>query len=543
LVQCCAAANKDLFFERKCFNCGRNQHKDKIKQPGSDGVILLDGNHLGIESVVRAVRQYEKLAVDQHQLAAVGASRRVVEAVIDQGQAVYGINTGFGKLADVSISPQSLAELQRNLILSHCSGVGEFVPLEIGRAMLMLRANALMKGYSGVRPELIRLLVEMFNRGVTPAVPQQGSVGASGDLVPLAHMSAVLLGEGRAWVDGQLLPGAEALRRVGLTPLTLEAKEGLALINGTQYMTAYGVLGVYDAQVLAKTADIAGVLTMEALGALPDAFDAEVHRLRPHPGQMASAENVRKLIAGSGLINRSQRQRIQDAYSLRCIPQVHGATRDAIRYAGQVLTIEINSVTDNPVVLADGERIISAGNFHGQPVALATDFLGIAVAEMANISERRIERLVNPALSGLPPFLVSNSGLNSGYMISQYTAAALVSENKVLAHPGSVDSIPTSANQEDHVSMGSIAAKKLRAILENAQHVLAIELVCACQALEFVERRKLGPAAQAVYGLIRSAVPPLVQDRIIAQEIGEVRELITTGRIAAAAEAEVGKLH
>ena len=282
---------------------------------------------------------------------------------------------------------------------------------------------------------------------------------------------------------------------------------------------------------------------MEALGALPDAFDAEVHRLRPHPGQMASAENVRKLIAGSGLINRSQRQRIQDAYSLRCIPQVHGATRDAIRYAGQVLTIEINSVTDNPVVLADGERIISAGNFHGQPVALATDFLGIAVAEMANISERRIERLVNPALSGLPPFLVSNSGLNSGYMISQYTAAALVSENKVLAHPGSVDSIPTSANQEDHVSMGSIAAKKLRAILENAQHVLAIELVCACQALEFVERRKLGPAAQAVYGLIRSAVPPLVQDRIIAQEIGEVRELITTGRIAAAAEAEVGKLH
>jgi len=506
-------------------------------------VILLDGNHLGIESVVRAVRQYEKLAVDQHQLAVVGASRRVVEAVIDQGQAVYGINTGFGKLADVSISPQSLAELQRNLILSHCSGVGEFVPLEIGRAMLMLRANALMKGYSGVRPELIRLLVEMFNRGVTPAVPQQGSVGASGDLVPLAHMSAVLIGEGRAWVDGQLLPGAEALRRVGLTPLTLEAKEGLALINGTQYMTAYGVLGVYDAQVLAKTADIAGALTMEALGALPDAFDAEVHRLRPHPGQMASAENVRKLIAGSGLINRSQRQRIQDAYSLRCIPQVHGATRDAIRYAGQVLTIEINSVTDNPVVLADGERIISAGNFHGQPVALATDFLGIAVAEMANISERRIERLVNPALSGLPPFLVSNSGLNSGYMISQYTAAALVSENKVLAHPGSVDSIPTSANQEDHVSMGSIAAKKLRAILENAQHVLAIELVCACQALEFVERRKLGPAAQAVYGLIRSAVPPLVQDRIIAQEIGEVRELITTGRIAAAAEAEVGKLH
>lgn len=506
-------------------------------------MILLDGHHLTIAAVVQGVRQHEPLALDQRRLAAVEASRQLVEAVVEQGTAVYGINTGFGKLADVSISPESVAELQRNLILSHCTGVGEPAPQEISRAMLMLRANALMKGYSGVRPQLIQLLVELFNRGVTPVVPQQGSVGASGDLVPLAHMSAVLMGEGQAWVEGELLPGAEALARVNLTPISLEAKEGLALINGTQFMTAYGVLGVYDAEVLATTADIAAAVTLEALGALPDAFAEEVHCLRPHPGQLASAENVRRLIHGSEIIHRAQHHRIQDAYSLRCIPQVHGAARDAIGYTAQVLTIEINSATDNPIVFAEGERIISAGNFHGQPVALALDFLGIALAELANISERRIERLVNPALSGLPPFLVADSGLNSGYMISQYTAAALVSENKVLAHPASVDSIPTSANQEDHVSMGAISARKMRNILENAQNVLAIELLCACQALEFADLTKVSPAARAVYDLIRSAVPPLVQDRLLAPEIGLVKEMIASGRIVEAAEGKVGRLN
>lgn len=506
-------------------------------------MILLDGKHLTIEAVVRAVRENENVALDPQQLRAVAASREVVEAVVKRGQAVYGINTGFGKLADVSISPERVSELQRNLILSHCAGVGELAPKEISRTMLLLRANALMKGYSGVRPQLVELLADMFNRRVIPAVPQQGSVGASGDLVPLAHMSAVLLGEGQAWVEDSLLPGEEALRRVNLSPLTLQAKEGLALINGTQYMTAYGVLGTHDARVLATTADIAASLTLQALGGLPDAFAEEVHRLRPHPGQMASSENVRRLIEGSGLVYRTQSYKVQDAYSLRCIPQVHGASRDAVEYAARALTIEINSVTDNPIVFCEGVRIISAGHFHGQPVALALDFLGMALAEVANVAERRIERLVNPALSGLPPFLVGDSGLNSGFMISQYTAAALVSENKVLAHPASVDSIPTSANQEDHVSMGSISARKMRSILENTQNVLAIELLCACQALEFAERKRLSPAGQAVYSLVRRVVPSLVQDRFLAPEIAVVRELIKSGQVAAAAEGEVGKLY
>lgn len=506
-------------------------------------MICIDGSNLTVLEAVEAVRCGKTVVLDEAQLAKVEASRQAVQAVIEGNQAVYGINTGFGKLADVSISPEGMEELQRNLILSHCSGVGELAPLEISRAMLLLRANALVKGYSGVRPDLIKLLVDMLNRGVTPAVPLQGSVGASGDLVPLAHMSAVLIGEGEAWYEGELLPGAEALRRAGLAPITLQAKEGLALINGTQFMTAFGVLGLYDAENIAKTADIAGALTMEALGALPDALSESVHTLRPHEGQVASAANLRKLTKGSNLIYNSRKARVQDAYSIRCMPQVHGASWDALSYVERVIRTEINSVTDNPIVFAEGGQIVSAGHFHGQPVALALDFMGIALAEFASISERRIERLVNPALSGLPPFLVANSGLNSGYMISQYTAAALVSENKVLAHPASVDSIPTSANQEDHVSMGAAAARKMRAILENTRNVLAIELLCACQGLEFRSRNDVSPATARVYQLIRQAVPPLDQDRLLAPEISLVREMIESGRIVEAVEAVTGPLN
>lgn len=506
-------------------------------------MICIDGSHLTVHEVAEVARNGKIVVLDEAQLAEVEKSRQVVQSVVESTQPVYGINTGFGKLADVSISPGSVEELQRNLILSHCSGVGNLAKEEISRAMLLLRANALMKGYSGVRPELIKLLVEMLNRRVTPAVPLQGSVGASGDLVPLAHMSAVLIGEGRAWYEGELLPGAEALRRAGLAPIVLQAKEGLALINGTQFMTAFGVLGLHDAELVAKTADIAGALTMEALAALPDAFSEAVHALRPHQGQMSCAANLRRLTQGSGLIHSSRKIRVQDAYSIRCIPQVHGASRDALSYVKNVIRTEINSVTDNPIVFAEGSQIISAGNFHGQPVALALDFMGIALAELANISERRIERLVNPALSGLPPFLVANSGLNSGYMISQYTAAALVSENKVLAHPASVDSIPTSANQEDHVSMGAAAARKMRAILENTRNVLAIELLCACQGLEFRSKTDMSPATARVYQLIRQAVPPLDQDRLLAPEISLVSEMIQSGAVVDAAEEVVGPLN
>jgi len=505
-------------------------------------MLKLSGSNLSGHDVVKAVRQGWTVTLDTAQLAKVAQARELVLRLLEEGAPVYGVNTGFGKLAETSISRESVAELQRNLILSHSCGVGEPFSGEVVKAMIILRANALMKGHSGIRPEVIRLLVELVNQNVIPVVPSQGSVGASGDLVPLAHMSAVLIGEGEAYYRDQRLPGAKALERAGLAPVALEAKEGLALINGTQAMTAQAVLALYDSDILLKTADVAGSLTMEALRAIPDALDERVHALRPHRGQNLVAANLRRLLAGSGLVYGREHDRIQDAYSLRCIPQVHGATRDAYSYVEQVVNTEINSVTDNPILFPEEGEVISAGNFHGQPVALALDFLGIALAEMGNISERRIERLVNPQLSGLPPFLTQRSGLNSGYMIAQYTAAALVSENKVLAHPASVDSIPTSANQEDHVSMGSIAARKLGGIVSNVQHVLAIEILCACQALEYRDKGKLSPATRAVYELVRSAVPPLEQDRFLEPEIQTVRDLIVSGRVLQAAASEVEEL-
>mgnify|MGYP000931721980 FL=1 len=378
---------------------------------------------------------------------------------------------------------------------------------------------------------------------MTPVVPSQGSVGASGDLVPLAHMSAVLIGEGQAYYRDQLLTGAKALERAGLKPLTLEAKEGLALINGTQAMTAQGILALYDSHILLKSADVASALTMEALCGIPNALDERVHSLRPHGGQIDAAGNLRRLLAGSDLVYGKEHGRIQDAYSLRCIPQVHGASKDAYRYVEHVLNTEINSVTDNPILFPDDGDVISAGNFHGQPVALALDFLGIALAEVGNISERRVERLVNPQLSGLPPFLAKNSGINSGYMIVQYTAASLVSENKVLAHPASVDSIPTSANQEDHVSMGSISARKLGGILANVQNIVAIEILCACQALEFRDRSKLAPATRAVYELVREHVAPLDADRFLEPEIKLVRDLVVSGQVLEVVENTIGKMN
>lgn len=505
-------------------------------------MLTLSGSNLSGHEVVRAIRQGKTFSLDTKQLEKAAKARELVLRLLDEGSPVYGINTGFGKLADTSISPASVAELQRNLILSHSCGVGEPFSGEVVKTMIILRANALMKGHSGIRPEVIRLLVELVNQNVIPVVPSQGSVGASGDLVPLAHMSAVLIGEGEAYYRDQRLPGAKALERAGLAPVQLEAKEGLALINGTQAMTAQAVLALYDSEILLKTSDVASSLTMEALHGIPDSLDERVHALRAHRGQMLVASNLRRLLSGSDLVYGRTHPRIQDAYSLRCIPQVHGATRDAYSYVEQVINTEINSVTDNPILFPEDGQVISAGNFHGQPVALALDFLGIALAELGNISERRIERLVNPQLSGLPPFLTRESGLNSGYMIVQYTAAALVSENKVLAHPASVDSIPTSANQEDHVSMGSIAARKLGSILANVQNIAAIEILCACQALEFSDRSRMAPATRAVYDLVRSAVPPLEGDRFLEPEIKAVRDLVVSGQILKAAAGQVGQV-
>ncbi len=505
-------------------------------------MLRLSGSNLSGHEVVQSIRQGWSVTLDKTQLEKVSQARELVVQLIDQGKPVYGINTGFGLLANTSISSDNVAQLQRNLILSHSCGVGEPFAEEVVKAMMILRANALMKGHSGIRPRVIELLVELVNRNVTPLIPSQGSVGASGDLVPLAHMSAVLLGAGQAYYNGRLYSGAEALKQAGLTPVVLEAKEGLALINGTQAMTAQGVLALYDSDILLKTADISSSLTLEALCGIPHAFDERIHALRSHYGQGAVATNLRSILEASELVYGKEHGRVQDAYSLRCIPQVHGASRDAYQYVFGVLNTEINSVTDNPILFpADGD-VISAGNFHGQPVALALDFMGIALSEIGNISERRIERLVNPQLSGLPPFLSEASGLNSGYMIVQYTAAALASENKVLAHPASVDSIPTSANQEDHVSMGSISARKLGSIVANVQNIVAIEVLCACQGLEFRDRGMLAPATQAVYDLVRTYVPPLREDRFLEPEIKAVRELVTSGKILKTVEAKIGSL-
>lgn len=505
-------------------------------------MVHINGGTLTWQQVIDVVRNFTPVQLDPAALKRVQAARSLVEECLASGKVVYGITTGFGKLADVTISPEKVEELQLNLILSHACGVGEVLPQEVVRAMMVLRANALAKGHSGIRPETLQLLLDMINANVVPVIYTQGSVGASGDLVPLAHMVLVMLGYGEAYYKGERMAGQDAMTLAGLRPISLGAKEGLALINGTQCMTGLGILGVADSLNLAKMSDICAALSMEALQGIPDAYDPLVHELRPHPGQVAAARNVRVMVERSGLVHRRERDKVQDAYTLRCTPQVHGASKDAINYVCDVVAREINSATDNPLIFPEEGKVISAGNFHGQPVALAMDFLGIAISELANISERRIERLVNPSLSGLPPFLIADSGINSGYMIAQYTAASLVSENKVLAHPASVDSIPTSANQEDHVSMGTIAARKMRQMLANAENVMAIELLTAAQALEFRNRDEMAPATKTVYDLIRSAVPALHQDRFIAPEIHTVQEMIHSGALVKAAEAVVGEL-
>ena len=488
--------------------------------------VTINGSSLTLEEVVRVAREYKKVELDGEARVKMIRSRELIESILAEKKVVYGVNTGFGKLSNVSVSEDEIDLLQYNLVVSCVSGVGDPLPEEVVRAMLLLRANSLASGLSGVRPLLVETMLEMLNKKVHPVVPEKGSVGASGDLAPLSHLALVLIGRGEAWYDGERLPGAVAMQKAGIATITLKAKEGLSLCNGTQAMTAIGALAVYDAEKLACLADLFGALSAEALEAVPLAFDHKIHAIRPHPGQVQTAENMCNLLKDSQIIAEADHGRVQDAYSLRCIPQVHGASKDTIAHVKQVVVREMNSVTDNPLVFPETGEVLSGGNFHGQPVALVMDFLAIALSELANISQLRTERLTNPALSmGLPAFLVEKGGLNDGYMMAQYTAAALVSENKVLSHPASVDSIPTSADQEDHVSMGTIAARKCREVLENTQYVLAIEAICACQGIDF-RGKKPSPGLRKTYEAIRSEVEFLNKDKELSVDFEAVVMLI-----------------
>jgi histidine ammonia-lyase len=472
-------------------------------------------------------------------------ARRLVErATHGTTEHTYGINTGFGRFVSRSIPEELTGELQLRLLRSHACGVGEPYPDEIVRAAMLLRANALAKGFSGARPQPVELLIECLNRGLLPHVPSRGSVGASGDLAPLAHLALPLVGEGEAWVEGTRMSGAAALDAVGLEPVRLEAKEGLSLVNGTQFMAAFGALGVARARRLAKTADIACALTVEALQGSRTSFLPQIHAARPLTGQIDSAANVLELLEGSAIIESHRWcDKVQDAYSLRCAPQVHGAARDLLDYVERTVSVELNAATDNPLVLVDDELLVSNGNFHGQPLAFALDALAMAVSELANISERRIERLVNPSLSdGLPAFLTADGGLNSGFMIPQYVAASLVSENKALCHPASVDSIPTSAGQEDHVSMGNAAGLKAWQVLANAERVLAIELLAGAQGVEFLAPLEPGAGARGARDAVRSRSPRVSEDRPLAGDIEAVAEAIRDGALARTVEAGVGGL-
>jgi histidine ammonia-lyase len=501
------------------------------------------GEPLSIADVVRVARDGIPATLATSARERMRESRHYIERLVAEGRPVYGVTTGFGKLASERIAPEDVRQLQRNLIVSHAMGVGEPLPTEVVRGMLLLRAQSLAQGNSGIRIEVVELLLQLLDRGVHPIVPCQGSVGASGDLAPLAHIALTLIGEGHAEHRGAVLASDEALELVGLAPVTLEAKEGLALINGTQAMTAIGALVIHDAREMARAADIAAAMSLEALKGTRAPFDPRVTMVRPHPGAVRAAANMLAISADSPIhASHADCEKVQDAYSLRCVPQVHGASRDAIEHVAEVLTRELNAVTDNPLVFAEDDHVVSAGNFHGQPVAVAMDYAKIAIAELANIAERRVEHMLDPAVSGMPAFLARQGGLHSGLMISQYTAASLVSENKVLAHPASVDSIPTSANQEDHVSMGTTSARQAAMILQNAWWVFAVEVLNATQALDFHAPLVPGPGVGAAVRVVRQVVPPLDSDRIMTGDLAAVRELLVDGSLREAVEAAVGEL-
>ena len=497
--------------------------------------VHIDGETLTTEDVVKVARENAKVAIPEEVKRRVKRSREVLEKLVKEKQLIYGVNTGFGALSNVRISPQEIRQLQSNLIRSHSSGVGKSLSTEIVRALMLLRANTLAKGYSGIRLETLETLVEMLNNEVYPIIPAKGSVGASGDLAPLSHMILVLMGEGKAEYQGKVMTGKEAMEKAGIKPVQLDFKEGVALNNGTQLMTAIAALTIHDAEKLITTAEVATALTLEALLGISDAFDEKIHTVRPHNGQGITAKNVREMIAGSQLVQTGKEamdklQRPHDPYSLRCAPQVLGAARGAITYAKRIVEVEINSATDNPLTFPEDETCLSGGNFHGQPISLAMDLLGVALTMVGNISERRTARLLDEKLNnGLPAFLIppeAKKGLNSGLMTVQYTAAALASENKILAHPACVDSIPTSANFEDFVSMGVTAAQKAMQILENVEYIVAIELLCAAQAIEFRGPEKLGKGTKIAYATIRKTMSMLKEDRVLSEDIEKIRQIV-----------------
>jgi histidine ammonia-lyase len=507
--------------------------------------VALTGEDLSVEDVWHVAVGGTAAALADAARTRMEAARRLVEeAAHGASEHTYGINTGFGRFVSQTIPDELTEELQLRLLRSHACGVGDPYPDEVVRAAMLLRANALAKGCSGARVRTVELLVEALNRGVLPHVPSRGSVGASGDLAPLAHLALPLVGEGRAWFDGELLDGGEALGRAGLEPVRLGAKEGLSLVNGTQFMAAVAALGLVRARRLAHAADIACAQSLEALQGSRASFMPRIHELRGLRGQLDSAANVLRLLEGSAIIEAHRWcDKVQDAYSLRCAPQVHGAARDLLAYVEYTVSAELNAATDNPLVLVEEEMLVSNGNFHGQPLAFALDALAMAVSELASISERRVERLVNPSLSeGLPAFLTVDGGLNSGFMIPQYVAASLVSENKVLAHPASVDSIPTSAGQEDHVSMGNASALKAWQVLANCERALAIELLAGAQAVEFHAPLEPGRGVAATRGLVRELSERLLEDRPLADDIERVARAVRDGSVLAAVEAEVGEL-
>lgn len=495
--------------------------------------LYLNGENLTVEGLADVVYRNRPVALADEARERVIKSRRLIEDVVARKAVVYGVTTGFGKLCDVTIPLEEINKLQVNLIRSHACGVGEPLSEAETRAAMLVRANSLAKGCSGIRPVVIETILEMLNKGVCPVIPRRGSVSASGDLAPSAHMGLVVIGEGEAIYQGRRLPGSEALREACIDPLVLGAKEGISILNGTQFVTGLGALCLLRAENLADTADVCGALSLEPLMGTATAFDARIQKARAHTGQQTTASHVLRLIDQSAIVaSHKDCKRVQDAYSLRCMPQVHGAVRDVLQYARRVLQIELNSATDNPLVFAEDEAILAGGNFHGALIGYVLDFMAIALSDLGSISERRIERLINPDLSGLPSFLVSKSGLSSGFMIAQVTAAALVSENKILAHPASVDSIPTSANKEDHVSMGMTAALKLNQILDNLENILAIELICACQGIDFLKPLEPGIGSKKAYNLVRSTVPYLEEDRQLSVDIEKVSTLIRTNRFS-----------
>ena len=495
-------------------------------------MLTLSGQKLSLEEIVGVARGREEVALSPEARARAEESRRVVVDITRSGRVVYGVNTGFGKLADIRIGASELRELQLNLVRSHACGVGPALSEEETRAMLLLRANVLALGYSGARPLIIETLVHMLNRGVHPVIPEKGSVGASGDLAPLAHLALVVIGEGEAVYEGERMAGAEAMRRAGIEPVALEAKEGLALLNGTQAMGAVGALALARAESVARAADVAGAMTLEALRGTPVAFDERIHLARPHAGQIEVAAHLRELL-GESEIRASHLEndpRVQDAYSLRCMPQVHGAVRGALRHAREVMETEAGSATDNPLVFAAEDELLSGGNFHGAPLALSFDYAAIAVTDLLSITERRVDRLVNPdSNEDLPPFLTSQPGISSGFMMAQVTAAALVAEARVLAHPASVDNVPTDGGKEDHVSMGMTAATKLRAIVGHAEHAVAIELLAAAEGLEYRQPMQPGRGVRRAYRTLRSRVPRLTRDRALAPDIETIAAMLRAG--------------